>query len=1298
LTIKAYALVVSADNASRTYGAPNPGFTGSVVGLQNGDNITATYSTLATQTSPVGTYAILPVLNDPDGKLDNYSLTLNRGMLTVEPAPLVVAAGDASREYGQANPAFTATISGLVIGEDTNVLGGRLELSTPADNTSSVGTYPIVPSGLTATNYAIQFINGTLAVNAFALVISADNASRTYGAPNPASSGSVVGLQNGDNITVTYSTPATPASAVGAYAILPVLNDPDGKLGNYSLTLNQGTLTVTAAPLLVAAENASRPYGHANPAFTAIISGLVNGEDTNVLGGRLELSTPADSTSPVGTYPIVPSGLAATNYAIQFLDGTLAITSYALVVTADNASRTYEAPNPAFGGSMVGLQNGDNITVTFSTSATPTSAVGTYAIAPILSDPDGKLGNYSLVLNEGTLTVAPAPLLVAADNASRLYGQANPAFTATISGLVNGEEASVLGGRLELSTSADSTSPVGTYPIVPSGLTATNYAIQFANGTLTISKAESVGALASSAYKALPRSPVTFTFSLTPRQPGDGTPSGAAQFRVDGADYGGPVALVNGNVSISTDTLTWGVHSVSAEYGGDDNFLGATNILSPPQVINTPPVATANIIQRAPTRGTKAPVSYLLAGDSDADGESVVFDSVDMTSAAGGTLKLANGWVLYTPPDGFTNVDSFTYTIRDGLGALGIGTVAITTLAGGEPAPRLRMSRLGKGAYNIAVSGIPWSAYTFQYTDSIQGLNWLFLGMGMTDASGHFAFDDAPPPEKRSRFYRAKYQADLDAALPIWFRLTSSANPALPGSLVTFTASLTALAPGSGPPSGAVQFKVEGADYGAPVALVDGSATISTDTLPWGVHRVSAEYSGDSVFSAATNALSPPQTINTPPVAAASIVQGAPAMGIKLLKSDILAMISDADGETVVLDSVGPKSAEGGTLILTNGWIIYTPPSGPVNADSFTYKVRDGLGALGLGTVSVIPVVGIEPSQNLTVLDLGNGTYRILFSGIPWRTYAIQYSESLETPNWRLLGTRTANSQGQFEYDDTWPEGTPSRYYRAVSQDIGLIASPFRSAVWANFIANTNGRTIDMWSTRSYPPGWPNTPPVLAWNTNCLLFGFDGFTAISQCNEFEGLPGQAPVTLVTPRHGYMRGHGMGAVGFQTNNLAGKRVWFCTSSNTVVQMTVAASLIRLGSSSGRYYDHGLVVFTRDVPDSITPISVMSVKDFETYYYDTPDIPFLTLGTEQNGHCATGGDEIPPFIYPLWKGGDSGSPNMILSPDNKLVMFSGRSLVGGFGPQVQADIDTLSLYLGLNTNRYQLRWYDLTPWAP
>ena len=77
------AISVHADSTSRNYGSPNPLFTGTLSGILNSDKITATYGTTATPTSPVGSYAITPILHDPEGKLSNYSVSSTNGTLFV---------------------------------------------------------------------------------------------------------------------------------------------------------------------------------------------------------------------------------------------------------------------------------------------------------------------------------------------------------------------------------------------------------------------------------------------------------------------------------------------------------------------------------------------------------------------------------------------------------------------------------------------------------------------------------------------------------------------------------------------------------------------------------------------------------------------------------------------------------------------------------------------------------------------------------------------------------------------------------------------------------------------------------------------------------------------------------------------------------------------------------------------------------------------------------------------------------------------------------------------------------------
>jgi lysophospholipase L1-like esterase len=83
LTVLPAALTVTANSTNRNVNTGNPAFTGSIIGIQNSDNITATYSTIATTNSPAGTYPIVPSLIDPGGRLVNYTVTTNNGILTV---------------------------------------------------------------------------------------------------------------------------------------------------------------------------------------------------------------------------------------------------------------------------------------------------------------------------------------------------------------------------------------------------------------------------------------------------------------------------------------------------------------------------------------------------------------------------------------------------------------------------------------------------------------------------------------------------------------------------------------------------------------------------------------------------------------------------------------------------------------------------------------------------------------------------------------------------------------------------------------------------------------------------------------------------------------------------------------------------------------------------------------------------------------------------------------------------------------------------------------------------------------
>jgi subtilase family serine protease len=264
--------------------------------------------------------------------------------------------------------------------------------------------------------------------------------------------------------------------------------------------------------------------------------------------------------------------------------------------------------------------------------------------------------------------------------------------------------------------------------------------------------------------------------------------------------------------------------------------------------------------------------------------------------------------------------------------------------------------------------------------------------------------------------------------------VSSSHDPAPPGSNVTFTASLTALSPGSGTPTGTVQFYSDNTPLGSPVALVSGAASITTSALAAGMHTISDQYAGDGNFLGSTGSLVSNQIITTSPTAANVTLSCSTNSGVKVSVAALLANDSDPRNEALSLVSAGPTSTNGGTVAVNDNWVIYTPPPGVTNADAFPYVISNTNGLQATGTVSVTLAVDLTQSQNIvSVTNLGNGTMLIQFQGIPGRSYTIQYTESLQSPVWQTLGTSSANATGAFAYTDSPGNGSPARYYRSTN-------------------------------------------------------------------------------------------------------------------------------------------------------------------------------------------------------------------------------------------------------------------------
>lgn len=333
-----------------------------------------------------------------------FEYTINKAKLKVRP-------NNSMRLYGDENPAFDLTYSGFVNGENESEISVVPTINTPAIKTSNVGEYLITASGGSAANYEFEYESGILLITKAPLSAKVNDATKVYGEKNPIFKIEYSGLKNEETAPAwttspTFTTEATQSSGVGQYPVKAV----NGVPVNYDLgEITAGTLTVTPAPLTIKANDATRQYFCDEPDFGYTCSGFVNGENENVLSPKPTLSTTANVSSKVGTYPIKASGASSSNYSISYVDGTLTITPRTLYASVGNYERLYNEDNPSFEVKYDGFVGNENENVlitkaTASTTATKTSDVGSYPIDVT----GGSADNYKFSYTSGILTINKA--------------------------------------------------------------------------------------------------------------------------------------------------------------------------------------------------------------------------------------------------------------------------------------------------------------------------------------------------------------------------------------------------------------------------------------------------------------------------------------------------------------------------------------------------------------------------------------------------------------------------------------------------------------------------------------------------------------------------------------------------------------------------------------------------------------------------------------------------------------------------------------------------------------------------
>jgi gliding motility-associated-like protein len=305
-------------------------------------------------------------------------------------------------------------------------------------------------------------------------------------------------------------------------------------LGSWTLGTAAGTNTLTAtstgltgSPLTFTAEAISRP---AKPAQLS--------------------ATPSDRQISISFTPAADGGRAITNYEYSLDQGTTWIafnpakTSSPLIITGLNNGTRYPVQIRALNSVGAGVASDE-------VSATPTKSIAdlsvtlanvTYTgtaqqVKPSIKDGQTVLTentdytlSYSNNTNAGTarvsisginrysgfrqesFTISKASVSITADAKSKVYGSANPTLTYKYTGLVNGE--TKIATEPTISTTANTNSGVGKYPISLSGGTDPNYTILLVDAELTVTAA-TLNITADAKSKIFGRADPGFTYQVS---------------------------------------------------------------------------------------------------------------------------------------------------------------------------------------------------------------------------------------------------------------------------------------------------------------------------------------------------------------------------------------------------------------------------------------------------------------------------------------------------------------------------------------------------------------------------------------------------------------------------------------------------------------------------------------------------------------------------------------------------------------------------------------------------------------
>ena len=628
-------LTVTAQNATRQFGVANPTFTGTLTGVANSDALTATYTTAATISSPVGTYAIVPTVSG--AALSSYTQTLNSGTLTVTAGPA-------------ANVSTVAVVSTLVSGGNLGTLAATVKDAN--GNTVTTSTAPITITIIGPNGYS-QTV--TAAASAGVAVLNLSSLNLT-------TAGSYVVTTTSPGLTGTSAPVTVTAGAASklAESTVPSTLVSGGNLGNVAATVKDAsgnTVTTSTAPVTI---TITGPNGYSQTVTTAASAGVaaLNLSSLNLTtSGSYVVTTTSPGLTGV-TAPVTVTAGAASKLASSTLASTLVAGGNlgTLIATVEDANSNTVTASTALITTTITGPNGYSHTVTgtavngvasLNLGTLNLTAAGTYTVTTTGS---GLTGSASTV----TVTAAAALKLVTGPVVSTVTSGGNvgaiavtiqdvngntvtnstATVTATITG-PNGFSQTVSGpavsGVASLNLSSLALNTAGTYTVATSsaGLTGTTAPV-----TVTAAQASKLilGALATGITSGQNLAAITITaednnsnVASSYTGPITATLTGPNGFSrtVTGTAVSGVVTL---DLSGLTPTAA-GTYTLAVTGSGMTGATTPITVAAAAQTVTLPSIPTstygAGAITLPSTSSAGLPITYVVTGPAVLNGSSL---------------------------------------------------------------------------------------------------------------------------------------------------------------------------------------------------------------------------------------------------------------------------------------------------------------------------------------------------------------------------------------------------------------------------------------------------------------------------------------------------------------------------------------------------------------------------------------------------------------------------------------------------------------------------------------------------